>query len=172
MAKLFIQNLPTPEQVHEAVFGLNKEGDVLPLYFNTLYMKVATDIENYTEQVLAPHQLSGGRFMLLFLLRSTPAGLMPSEISQQLGVTQATVSGLINSLEKQELLKRETHQKDGRSFVINITEKGSALIEQIFPQWYPKLAEFWGQFSQEEILALRSLLEKMSKTSVFLTTPK
>lgn len=172
MAKLFIQTMPTPEQVHEAVFGLNQGGDVLPLYFNTLFMKVATDIENYTEHILAPYQLSGGRFMLLFLLRSLPAGLMPSEISQQLGVTQATVSGLINGLEKQELLKRETHQKDGRSFVIKITDKGTALIEEIFPQWYPKLAEFWGQFSQEEIQTIRSLLEKMSQSSVMLEVTK
>lgn len=172
MGKLFIQTLPTQDQIQESIDRLQPGIDAAPFYLNMLFMKVATDIDNYTDQVLAPYNLSNGRFLLLFVLRDLPQGLMPSEMSQQLGVTQATISGLINGLEKQELVRRESHEKDGRSFVIKITEKGDTLIREIFPKWAPKMTSFWGQFPPEERETLKKILEKMSQTSVLFTLPK
>jgi len=162
MGKLFIQTIPTEEQVQESINRVHEGVDATPVFLNVLFMKVATDMENYTDQILAPYSLSSGRFMLLFLLRDAPQGMIPSEISQQVGVTQATVSGLINGLEKQELVKRETHEKDGRSFVIKLTEKGDNLLREIFPLWNPKMTDFWMQFSPEERQLMKQLFGKMA----------
>lgn len=172
MAKLFIQTIPTEEQVRESINRLQEGVDATPAFLNVLFMKVATDMENYTEQVLAPYNLSGGRFMLLFLLRDAPQGLIPSEISNQVGVTQATISGLINGLEKQELVRRETHEKDGRSFVIKLTEKGDALLREIFPQWNPRMTAYWMQFSPEERQLMKQLFGKLAASTGLLNAIK
>lgn len=172
MAKLYIQEMPTEEQVQESINRLQEGVDATPIFLNVLFMKIATDLENYTDQVLSPYGLSSGRFMLLFILRDAPQGLIPSEISQQVGVTQATVSGLINGLEKQELVRRESHEKDGRSFVIKLTDRGDALLREIFPQWYPKMTAFWGQFSPEERQTMKVLFGKMSAGTALLNAVK
>ncbi|WP_415061814.1 MarR family winged helix-turn-helix transcriptional regulator [Bdellovibrio sp.] len=169
MAKLFIQSMPTPEELQTSVSRIHEGVDTGPLYANLLFMKVASELDNYLDSVLAPYNLSSGRFTLLHLLSDFPEGLMPSELSQRVGVTQATISGLLNSLEKAELVKRELHQKDARSFVIRLTEKGEGLIKELFPVWSPKLSAFWSQFSDQERTLMQGLLEKMLRSTSLLT---
>ncbi len=163
MAKLFIQELPSREEMHKTASELSAgaELDAWVLHSNLLFMKVATELEMKLDSLLSEYNLSSGRFTLLFLLRNTPGGMMPSVLAQKVGVTQATISGLLNSLEKANLIVRETHQKDGRSFVIKLTEKGDSTIKEIFPRWYPYIQTFWGQFAEEEKSNLDNLLERM-----------
>jgi DNA-binding MarR family transcriptional regulator len=104
----------------------------------------------------------------LYILNDNPAGVIPSELSHRVGVTQATISGLINSLEKAELVKREMHEKDGRSFVIKLTDKGENLIRELIPQWVPKVASFWSQFNEEERPLVSKILDKMVKSTALM----
>lgn len=165
MAKLFIQSLPSLEELEASIERVAPGADTWALYANVRFMKIATELENTFDSFLAPHNLSSGRFTLLILLNNNPEGLMPSELSQRVGVTQATISGLINSLEKAELVKRETHEKDGRSFVIKLTDKGQGLLQELIPQWLPKVTSFWGQFQGEERSVMGEVLEKMVKNT-------
>tara|TARA_R110000868_G_scaffold69764_1_gene205016 strand:- start:1311 stop:1859 length:549 start_codon:yes stop_codon:yes gene_type:complete len=48
----------------------------------------------------------------------------PKAISVQMGVTQATVTALLDKLEKQGVLKRERSQVDRRQMNIVVTDKG------------------------------------------------
>lgn len=163
MAKLFLQELPSHEELQNSISRMHEGSDPWILYSNLQFLKVATELENQFDSFLAPHGLSSGRFTLLYILNDNPAGIIPSELSNRVGVTQATISGLINSMEKAELVKREMHEKDGRSFVIKLTDKGQALIRDLIPQWVPKVSNFWGQFSAEERPLISGILEKMMK---------
>ena len=163
MAKLFLTTLPSQEELHASACQMFPEAEPISLYSNLLFRKVATDIEIHYDNFFAQYDLSPGRFTLLMLLKKKPEGLMPSELAQKVGVTQATISGLINSLEKAELVARETHIKDGRAFVIKLTDKGQDLLKKIAPEWYPKIMNFWGQFTAEEKTKLNALLERMSQ---------
>lgn len=82
-------------------------------------------------------------------------------MAQKVGVTQATISGLINSLEKAELVKREVHERDGRSFVIRLTEKGLKLFEAITPIYYGRVSQFWSSFDETEKRSLGLLFGRM-----------
>lgn len=164
MAKLFIQEMPTKEELQQAVLPLHpsfEDLDANALYANLLFMKVATELEIRLDSLLSEYHLSSGRFTLLFLLRNHPEGLMPTVLAQKVGVTQATISGLLNNLEKAQLVVRESHEKDGRSFVIKLTEKGDQLIHEIFPRWYPNIQAFWGQFDSAERATLNAYFERM-----------
>lgn len=173
MAKLFIQDIPTKEEVQSSLetLPMTMNLDSMSLYTNLLFMKVASEIENSLDSLLSRYNLSSGRFMLLFVLRGAEGGMRPSELSQQVGVTQATISGLINSLEKAELVVREGHQSDGRSFVIKLAPKGEQLIQEIFPQWYPRVAGFWGAISEAEKMQLNGLLDRLMQNRGILYPP-
>jgi len=121
MAKLFLTTLPSQEELHRLSCDIFPDAEPLSMYSNLLFRKVATDIEIQYDNFFSTYELSPGRFTLLMLLRKKPEGMMPSELAQSVGVTQATISGLINSLEKSELVVRESHEKDGRAFVIKLT---------------------------------------------------
>ncbi len=168
MAKLFIQSMPTEEEFRNSATRWDFEADVDALYTNFLFSKVASEIEKGMENYLAPHNLSSGRFTILALLNEESEGLMPSDLSNRTGVTQATMSGLIASLEKAELVRREAHKSDARSSIIKITEKGEGVLKQIFPQWSPQVSAFWKIITPEERIALTAILEKIVKA----TAPK
>lgn len=171
MAKLFIQDMPSHEEVHTSLASLPTatEPDSKAVYSNLLFLKVASEIENSIDSLLSKYNLSSGRFMLLFMLRGAQTGLRPSELANQVGVTQATISGLINSLEKAELVVREGHQSDGRSFVIRLSPKGEQVIQEIFPQWYPRIVNFWNVVSDQEKDGLNQLMQKMIQNKAALT---
>lgn len=168
MAKLFIQSMPTAEEFRNSANRWDFDVDVDALYTNFLFSKVASEIEKGMESYLAPHNLSSGRFTILAMLSEESEGLMPSDLSSKTGVTQATMSGLIASLEKAELVRREAHKTDARSSIIKITEKGEGVLKQIFPQWSPQVSAFWKILSPEERTVLTGVLEKIVKA----TAPK
>ncbi|MNL56357.1 transcriptional repressor MprA [compost metagenome] len=68
---------------------------------------------------------------------------------------------MINSLEKAELVKREVHERDGRSFVIRLTEKGLRLFKEITPIYFERVNNFWASFDEAEKKALSSFFGRM-----------
>lgn len=161
MAKLFLQTLPTHEELKQSASELYPEIEADSIYTHLLFRKVATDLEAKLDNFFAQYELSPGRHTLLLILRKAPQGLMPSELAHKVGVTQATISGLINSLEKAELVARETHTKDGRAFVIKLTPKGHTLIKTIAPEYFSRISDFWSQFPESEKTQLKASLEHM-----------
>jgi len=164
MAKLYFTEIPSREDLQQNAALMYPNLDHLTLYSHILFRKITTELEINLDSFFSRFNLSSGRFTLMVLLQGTPGGLMPSELAQKVGVTQATISGLINSLEKAELVKRTTHQKDGRSFVILLTDKGQALCNEILPLYHGRISEFWSSFSEDEKSQLNGLMERMIKS--------
>lgn len=161
MAKLFVQSLPTQEELHVSLSKLFEGSDTKAMHSNLVFLKIATALENHFDTFLLPHNLSFGRFTILALLSSTPEGIVPTDLANRVGITQATMSGLLNGLEKADLIRREEHHNDRRSFVIKITDKGEQLIKHIIPQWAPQVAAFWNKFTHDEMSGMNSLMGKM-----------
>lgn len=55
----------------------------------------------------------------------------PREVAQVLGVGRTTVTGLLDKLESEGLLTRSIDRADKRSFMLELTAKGRALVEEI-----------------------------------------
>ncbi len=163
MGKLFIQTMPSEEEVHATVNELSPVASGSIVYTNLLFMKAATENEIHVDEILGKYGLSSGRYMLLFVLRGAPEGLMPSELAHEVGVTQATISGLISNLEKNEWIARSVHPKDGRAFAIKLTAKGHDVLNEIFPQWQTLTENFWNRLSPEEMKQMNQMLVKLIK---------
>jgi DNA-binding MarR family transcriptional regulator len=73
----------------------------------------------------AQHNLSRGRFVLLMqLIETSEEGLLPSEFAERSGVTRASVTSLLDGLERDGLVTRQPHAVDRRMIVVQITDKG------------------------------------------------
>src|SRR5262245_46709071 len=80
-----------------------------------LLLRVASDLLAVAEDYLAGHGLSQGRFVVLTLLyRTVDVPQNPGVLAEKAGVTRATISGLLDGLERDEFIAREGQRDDRR----------------------------------------------------------
>lgn len=130
------------------------------LCFQTL--SLATAIDRDCAMLLAPHGLSEGRFVLLFLLDAAPDGLAPNTLAERAGVTRATVTGLLDGLEREQLIERHADANDRRALCIRLTRKGQRVARAVFGQHGRWVASLYGNLSAPERKQLAALLEKVA----------
>lgn len=111
-------------------------------------------------------QLSSARMRLLIRLTvdnrlGRETGLLPSELSDHLGVSRNTVSALLNGLEEQGLIERHLHPTDRRQLLIRITPAGEALVHERAPEFAAFVSGLLSALSVEERETLSILLAKL-----------
>lgn len=126
-------------------------------------LSLAASIDRDCAALLAPHGLSEGRFVLLFLLQAAPDGLAPNLLAEQAGVTRATVTGLLDGLEREGLAERHADAQDRRALQVRLTDKGQAVAEQVFAQHGRWIAGLFAELSGAERQQLAGLLDKVAR---------
>ncbi|MFV0246084.1 MAG: MarR family winged helix-turn-helix transcriptional regulator [Qingshengfaniella sp.] len=133
--------------------------DAMALCFEVLSLAAAIDRDCAAR--LQPHRLSEGKFVLLTLLCDRPQGLPPHELADRVGVTRATITGLIDGLERDGLLRRVPDKTDRRSLSVRLTPQGLALADELGRTHTAWIATLTGDLTGEERGMLRSLLHKI-----------
>lgn len=110
---------------------------------------------------LAPHRLSEGKFVLLFLLRDLPEGLAPHEMAERAGVTRAMITGLLDGLERDGFLARHGDKEDRRKVSVRLTTKGQAVALDLFNEHSRWIGSLFAGFDQHEREALSGLLQRV-----------
>jgi len=90
--------------------------------------------------------------------------LRPSEITRKasLAPNPTTVSSIVNRLEKRGLVTRQRHPEVGGGVLVQATEAGSEMLEQLFPEVERKVVSwFRGHFSDGELVAIAQILERV-----------
>ena len=91
----------------------------------------AQPLQNRMDRPLQRFELSAGAFNLLQITSGASGPITPSEIGGQLIVTTATVTGLLDTLERRGLISRSRDSVDRRRVLVEITPEGSTLLERI-----------------------------------------
>ena len=73
--------------------------------------------------------LRGEAFVLGYIALNGE-GVLPGEISQQMGVSSARVAKALNGLEHKGLITRQINTRDRRQIVVNVTQSGQTLAEE------------------------------------------
>lgn len=115
---------------------------------------------------LEEHGFSRGRFRVLVYLtmeemqgKEAPS---PSGIAESLGVTRATVTQLLDGLERDQIVERRNVGHDRRAQAIHLTEAGRRLFDELIPPISSRIARFFAPLSPDERLTLISLLAKLT----------
>lgn len=116
---------------------------------------------------LAEHNLSQGRFMVLMLLHNKICQgnrpCTPAELADLSGVTRATMTGLIDTLERDDLVKREPDLNDRRMMSVTLTDKGRTLLQTVMPPHFQRMASLMERLSETERKTLVELLNKITR---------
>lgn len=154
----------TLEQKHLALLDearLRGQTDVgnLRLCFELLSLATAIDRDCATR--LAPHQLSEGKFVLLFLLRDRPDGLSPHELAERAGVKRATITGLLDGLERDGFLARHAIAGDRRRVAVRLSGKGEETAAMLFQEHARWIGTLLADLNDEEQRVLSGLLRRV-----------
>ena len=126
-------------------------------------LALASRIDRACATRLSPHRLSEGKFVLLFLLRNLPHGLAPHELAERAGVTRATVTGLLDGLQRDGFLARHHHsdEKDRRRVSVRLTIKGQAMAQNMFNQHSQWISSLFAGFDEHDCASLSALLQRV-----------
>src|SRR5262249_21999795 len=84
------------------------------------------------EAAIARGNLTGPQLSVMHALAESP-GMSLKELSAHLGLAHSTVSGIIDRLEEQGLVERQTNETDKRSTRIVVTEQVRAFLRDTLP---------------------------------------
>lgn len=164
MPFLMLRDLPRYECLLEAakqVPELNPAATEVYLHL----MRTGDEVLRLMNAHYTSHQVSQGRFTVLMLLfnPATACGLArtPAALADMANVTRATMTGLIDTLERDGLARREPDPTDRRMMSVQLTPKGEAFMRQILPPYFRCIAELMSDLTPAECKSLVSALNKI-----------
>jgi DNA-binding MarR family transcriptional regulator len=128
-------------------------------------LQVGSQMMHGCEAYFTGRDLSQGRFAVLMQLidktDSSPLPRTPAELAESTGVTRATMTGLVDTLERDGLVTREPDPQDRRTVPVQLTAKGLAVLQDVLPGHFKRMAELMAPLSEAERKTLVQLLTKI-----------
>lgn len=152
-AQLLEQNVPSADV---ATFSL---------FFNMLSASNAAS-SAIEARVLRPRGLTWGSFRTLFTLMVL-GDMHPTQIAARSGVSDAAVSGVLKTLERQGYLGRSVDTADRRRVRVSITESGRRLVLDAYRDQNAVEREIVSLLSSEE----RAIIETASRRLLLALRP-
>jgi MarR family transcriptional regulator, organic hydroperoxide resistance regulator len=126
--------------------------------------RAANVVRNHMERkVLADEDLSWAAFTVLFVLWIW-GEQQTRHLAVEAGVTKGTLTGVLKTLEKRGLTKRQAHDEDGRLVLVSLEPKGEAVIERLFPAFNASETQVSSALSDREKSQLAGLLRKIVRS--------
>jgi MarR family 2-MHQ and catechol resistance regulon transcriptional repressor len=84
-------------------------------------------------QILQHFDLSPASGLALSILADSDSSLPPNELADRLIITRASVTGLVDSLERRGYVTRRRHPTDRRMLLIELTDTGRQVAREFRP---------------------------------------
>ncbi len=111
-----------------------------PIDFNSMAVvsnlfRAANAVRNHLERtVLAQHNLSWTAFVVLWVAWVWQESETRC-VAEESGISKATLTGVLKTLEKLGFTTRRRSEKDGRLVIVGLTAEGNALMQRLIPEF-------------------------------------
>lgn len=102
--------------------------------------------------------------LVLGILADSQVPLPPNKIAEQLIISRATVTGLIDSLERRGYAQRLRHPTDRRMLLVELTDSGRQVANEFRPIVHQNEKVWLEALSEEEQQRLIESLERLQAT--------
>lgn len=127
-------------------------------------LRIAAYINLQKEELCSQFGLTPGKLSLLMLLWHSPEGaLAPSELAEHAGVTRATMTHFLDSLEKDSLIVRESSTSDRRASRVALTAHANRVLKRLLPLHLERMERMVTVLSRTERKQLIASLEKLAR---------
>ncbi|MDQ7093621.1 MarR family transcriptional regulator [Desulfosporosinus sp. PR] len=118
--------------------------------------------DRLSNQMLKPYDLTSTQFkVLLYLLKRKSEITKQIDLEKHFGLTNPTVTGILNNLEKSGFVKREVNEQDVRSKKIRLCQNVLQLESELTAIAVSIEKKLTQGLSKEEIESTLSVLEKI-----------
>lgn len=130
----------TPDEMLQAERDIRAAIGDRPLDFvalqaiSNIYRAAAAVRRRAERTVLSSSNLSWGGFTILWVLWVW-GEMETNRLATECDLAKGTVTGLVTTLEKQQLVERERLEEDRRRVLVRLTSTGLDTIEDLFPRF-------------------------------------
>ncbi|WP_417760828.1 MarR family winged helix-turn-helix transcriptional regulator [Shewanella sp.] len=147
--------------------NLSEKSELFPLLLDNLGFLIGRTghikdrlLERYMAYPALAEEITATQAKVLFQIYKFQS-YRPSDIGKMLNVDKSNITRMVERLEKKDLIQRQPDPEDRRSFLLYLTDKGRALVEQAVPLAMNALAELEQVLNEEEQAQLRHCLRKI-----------
>ena len=157
----FLKDLPT-DRTLQALSKRYPELNPTALMSCIVLLRTGSDMLAALERILARYGLSQGRFLTLIVLNRDPEEeITPSDLAERVGVTRATMTGLLDTLTKDGWIERIQHNEDRRRVVVRLTKAGLDHLGRMLPGYYREISSTMAGLNEQEHETLVKVLSKV-----------
>lgn len=127
-------------------------------------LRMGDEVFRVMQAHFARHNISKGRFIVLMLLSESVAnnaGRTPAELAEMSSCTRATMTGLVDSLERDGFVMRSPDASDRRMMRVSLTKAGTDFMAQFLPDHFKRITHLMGALTPEEQKTLVALTAKV-----------
>jgi DNA-binding MarR family transcriptional regulator len=121
-------------------------------------------IERELRRAVAEH-CTFPQFDVLSQLDRERDGLTFVELSRRLLVTAGNLTGIVDRLHGEGLVRRAVHPADRRAFRLTLTAKGRRLVRRAQSRHHRALTALLGEVPARDLRALRRLLDRLRSSA-------
>ncbi len=166
MPLLMLKDLPRYECLLEASREFpDLDPSATEVFLNLL--RTGDEAFRVVESHLAQHDITQGGFSVLMALwgschrEGSDTKLNPAMLAERTGVTRATMTGLVDTLERDGLVRRAPDPADRRMMTVELTPRGERKLLKILPDHFRQMAWLMAPLSEPERKTLVRLLTKL-----------
>jgi DNA-binding MarR family transcriptional regulator len=165
---LQLRDLPTTD-VLEKFAQRYPDADISAVVAFLHLLRTGTDLSTALDGCLQHHDLLQGRWwVLILLMREADQTAAPSALADKAGVSRATMTGLLDGLEREGLVERIFDTDDRRRITIHLTPAGQSKLDIVMPDYYQRVRRLMAPLSELEREQFMTLLTRIqSGTNVF-----
>ncbi|MCM2424051.1 MarR family transcriptional regulator [Streptomyces sp. RKAG293] len=155
------EEIPTLDQARYQIRRYGLDVDPQAVLVAVRLMTAGARLGQAVEVHFSRFGLSAGRYRLLADLEDADGEKSPSQLASSLGVSRATVTGLLDGLERDGLVLRRPSAEDGRSAVVVLTARGARKMRELAPEHFSRLQAMVDPLSAEERTVFLDLLGRL-----------
>jgi DNA-binding MarR family transcriptional regulator len=115
-------------------------------------------------ELLQPFDLTPASGLVLSILADSESPLPPNQIADRLIISRATVTGLVDSLEQREYVRRLPHPSDRRMLLIEPTDTGRQVANAFRPIVHQHQRVWMAALNEQEQGQLIDFLKRLQVT--------
>ncbi|MGD2026393.1 MAG: MarR family transcriptional regulator [Anaerolineales bacterium] len=113
-------------------------------------IRTAGLLEKNIADLLIPFDLSPASALVLSILTDSETPVSPNEIADRLIISRASVTSLLDSLEKREYARRRPHPSDRRMIWVEPTDLGRQIADEFRPVVHQHQKSWLSVLTREE----------------------
>lgn len=122
----------------------------------------ANAMKNRFNNFLKPYGLTSEQYVIMKSVEENP-DITPTQLAEITFKDKTTITRMIDTLVKNEMLIRIPKQSDRRAYKIQWSQKGETIMKEILPITEDVLQKIRSQFSEQDLDTFLNILENLKK---------